>query len=600
MRPELTGAEIYLLAVVATAFGLIVSGRLPADVVALLVLLALGLGGVVTPAQALAGFSSAAVITIAALYIISAGLERTGAVAWLADRLARLSGHTAPRIALVFMLAGAFLSMLMNNIAAGAVLLPAAVRVARQSGVRPSKVLIPLAHGTLLGGMATLFTTANIIVSNNLQQAGYRALTMLDFLPSGGMTLAAGVVFMLAIGLRLLPDREAPYHVATSADLRATYQLDERLWEVRVAPTSSLIGRSLRESAIGERLGVQVMGIWHGTEARIPPAPNDVIDAGDILLVLGREERVRRLEAERAFIGRDGSSGLPLRRQAVELTEVIIGPRSPAIGQTLRDLRFRSKYGLTTVAIWRGGRAYRTDVGSMPLQAGDALLMVGPPERVRQLAQEPGFILLTQPPAIAPDRGKAIAAALITAAAVGVSSGGLIPTPEAMLAGAVAMVLAGCVDMENAYRTIEWRVLFIIAGMLPISTAMQATGLARQTGELFVGLLAPLGPLALVAGLWLFAMLLTQLVGGQVTALIAGPIAIATAAHAGVNPPAVAVAVAMACSAAFLTPLAHPVNLLVMSPGGYTFRDFVRVGVWMAVVCFLTLLVVMPLFWGVR
>jgi di/tricarboxylate transporter len=348
---------------------------------------------------------------------------------------------------------------------------------------------------------------------------------------------------------------------------------------------------------IGARLGVTVVAIWHGREAKIPPAPTDVIAAGDILLVLGREERVRQLEQQRTTIGRYGYHRPAGSDLSVHLTEVVIAPRSPAIGQTLKELRFRTKFGLTTVALWREGRSYRTDVGDFPLQAGDAVLMVGAPGRIALFAEEPGYIVLSgaQPTTHAPR--KAIWAVAITALVLLLSATGLAPTAEAMLAGAAALVLTGCINMEEAYRAIEWRVVVLIAGMLPIGTALVETGLAARIGQAFTVELASAGPLALIAGLYLFAIVLAQLVGGQVTALIVGPIAVSAAVQLGVNPSAVGVAVAIGCSAAFLTPIAHPVNVLMMGPGGYTFNDFLRVGLGMTIVGFLTLLVVMPLFW---
>lgn len=596
--PQLSTPEIGLLVIVGLALALIISNRVRADLAALLVLLSLGLSRILRPDQALAGFSAPAVLTIVGLFVITATLEHTGVVQWLADRLALLSGSDERRMVAVFMLAGALLSLVMNNIAAGAVLLPAAVSVARRAQVHASRVLMPLAFGTLLGGMATLFTTANIIVSGSLQAQGQRALTLLDFLPVGGALVAAGTLYMLLVGRRLLPRRESVGRAALpTPDLAATYQLAERLWEVQVLPGSPLVHQRLADSVIGARLGATVMAIWHDREARIPPEPTDTIAANDILLVLGREERVRQLEVQGATIGRDGSAGAA-RGLPVRLTEVVIGPRSPAIGQTLKALRFRSKFGLTTVAIWREGRSYRTDVGDFVLQPGDALLMVGAPAAIRSLAEEPGFIVLDQG-AGAPHHttAKAPWAVLITVAVLLLSALGLAPTAEAMLAGAALLVLTGCVSMEDAYRAIEWRVVTLIAGMLPIGAALTATGLADRTGALFTGALASAGPLALIAALYLFTVVLTQLVGGQVAALIAGPIAVSAAVHLGVNPPAVGVAVAIACSTAFLTPLAHPVNVLMMGPGGYEFKDFLRVGLGLTLVCLLTLLAGMVLVW---
>jgi di/tricarboxylate transporter len=462
-----------------------------------------------------------------------------------------------------------------------------------------SRLLMPLAFGTLLGGMATLFTTANIVISGSLQAQGERALTMLDFLIPGGAIVAAGMLYMLLLGRRWLPIRDSVGRAALARpDLTQTYELNERLWEVRVQPGSPLANHRLGESVIGSQLGATVVGIWHGREAKIPPAPTDLIVENDILLVLGREERVRQLEAQQTAIGRFGYHRPTTPDLAVHLTEVVIAPRSPAIGQTLKELRFRTKYGLTTVALWRAGRSYRTDVGDFPLQAGDALLMVGSPGRIQLLAEEPGFIVL-DPPAETPFHAtaKAPLATLITVTVLLLSALGLVPTAEAMLAGVAALVITGCLSMEESYRAIEWRVVVLIAGMLPIGAALVATGLAARIGDLFTTTLATAGGVALVAGLYLFAAITTQLVGGQVAALLIGPIAVSAAVHTGVDPAVVGTAVAIGCSAAFLTPIAHPVNVLMMGPGGYTFSDFFRVGLGMFVVCFLTLLVLALAYW---
>jgi len=599
---SLSPAEYYVLFVIGAALALIVSNRLSADLVALLVLLALGLSRIITPDQALAGFSRPAVVTLMGLFVITAGLERTGVVQWMADRLGRLSGHTERRMILVFMLAGSLLSLGLNNVAAGAVLLPAAVQVARQSDIRPSKILIPLSFGTLVGGMATLFTTANIIMSSTLQSEGQRPLTMLDFLPTGGAMVIMCVLYMLLIGRRLLPNSESLARASAARvavhDLQETYQLGDRLWEVRLGPRSPLVGQTLGSSLIGERLGVTVVAIWHGGEAKINPLPSDRLAAHDLLLVLGRQERVQQLEAEDTYLGRQDGAFRPLHARAVHLSEVIIAPRSPVVGQTLKDLHFRAKYGLTAVAIWRGGRSYRTDVGTMPLEAGDGLLMVGRPERVHLLNEEPGYIVLGEPATPPQNPRKALLAAGIAAVVLMLSALGIVPTPEAMLTGAALLVLTHCISMEDAYRSIEWRVVFLIAGMLPIGIALTNTGLAARIGQTFAATLTPYGPVALIAGLYLFTVALTQVIGGQVSALVVGPIAISTAVQSQVNPVATAVAVAMACSVAFLTPVAHPVNVLMMSPGGYTPSDFLPVGAGMLLVCFLTLLVVLPLFWG--
>jgi di/tricarboxylate transporter len=597
----LSAAEYYLLFVMGAALVLIVSNRLAPDLVALLVLLALS--WLITLEQALAGFSSPAVITIIGLFVITGALERTGVIQWLSERLARLSGHTETRLILVLMSAGALLSLVVNNIAAGAVLLPAALRIARGAKVRPSRVLLPLAFGTLVGGMATLFTTANILLSSFLQEQGLRPLTMLDFLLSGGVVMLAGLAYMVLVGRHLLPNRESPMHGEQwqehEPDLSATYQLGERLWEVLVQPDAPLVGQSLSESNLGANLGITVLGVLRDQDDRatLPPRPDLQIAAYDMLLVLGREGRVRQLEAQAMQVVPSQRDMHTLPIPSWNTAEVLVAPRSPAIGRTLTDLQFRSTSGLTALALWRGQRSYRTDVGTIPLQAGDALLMIGPEEKINALANESGYIVPRIIKAGPPDPRQGQRAALIAALAIGASIIGIVPTSAAMLSGAAALVLARCIQMDELYGLVEWRIVFLIAGMAPFSVALQETGLAEKINALVIETFAPLGALGLIGGFAALTFLVVQVLGGQVTALVVGPLAIAAALQAGVNPHAMGVAVSIACSASFLTPVAHPVNLLMMNPGSYSPADFLRVGSGMSVVCFLALLLSMLLFW---
>lgn len=593
-------AEILLVIITLTGLGCIISGRLRPDLAALLVLIALGVTRVISSQEAFSGFSNSAVITIIGLSVITAALEQTGAVRWVAHHLAGLSGKSETRMIALFMIAGALLSLVMNNIAAGAVLLPAAVQVARQAQIPASKILMPLSFGTLLGGMATLFTTANIILSGNLIAQGQRGLTMADFLVSGGPMVITGLLYMLFIGRKLLPTRETTGLTAVGAgavDLRSLYQLDQRLWEVRLPPDAQIVGNTLAEANISALTGTTVLAIWRGHTAIFHPTPTEQLRGEDILLVLGREDRVTQLEQFGCIIGRNSTPGHRLNLP-IELAEVIVGPRASFTGQTLQQLRFRTKFGLTVVSLWREGRSYRTNVGTIPLAAGDALLITGPLDRIQQLAEEPGFIVLHTQPAEQLVGRQAVIAGVITLVVLLAATTGWIATGEAMLAGAAALIISGCITMDDAYRAIEWRVITMIAGLLPIGIALTETGLGAKIGTLLTSKLVVYGPMALLTGLFLTTVLMTQLVGGQVTPLIIGPIAISAALNAHVNPQAIAVAVAIGCSTAFLTPIAHPVNSLMMGPGNYRFGDFLRVGLGLTVMCLLTLLIVMPTVWN--
>lgn len=596
----LTLNETLLIAIILGMLALIASNRLQADVVAIVVMLTLAVTRLVTPEQMLSGFSSSVVITLMGLFIVTQALEDTGVIWWIAQRINSVGGGSEVRLVLLFMSVGALLSLVMNNVAAGAVLLPAAVRVGQISNVRLSKLLIPMSFGTLVGGMATYLTTANIILSDLLLQQGLDGLGMRDFIPTGGLIVLAGLAYMLLIGRHLLPARESLTQNLIDRQLHQTYQLEERMWEVQILPGSRLAYTELCESAIGEQFGLTVLAIWRGRRAIFSPALDEEILPDDYLLVLGRKERVDELAAWGAVLSREHPTFNHKYDTSVDFTEVIIPPRSSAIGQTLTDLKHRSQFGLTAVAIWREGRSYRTDVGKIPLQVGDALLMVGPANRVQRLADDRNYLVPSSGYSSMPLRPqKGPWALAITVITLIVAIFELLPLPEAMLAGGIAMVITGCLGMEEAYDAIEWKVIFLIAGILPLSIAMTQTGLAGRLGVGVVNLLGDAPPLVLIAGIFLITTLITQVIGGQVTGLVVGPIAITTALQVGISPQAIAVAVAIGCSTAFLTPIAHPVNILMMGPGGYRFGDFVKAGFGMTLVTLLTLLVGMAVFWGV-
>jgi di/tricarboxylate transporter len=361
-----------------------------------------------------------------------------------------------------------------------------------------------------------------------------------------------------------------------------------------------LSGRPISESGIGGKLGLSIMAICRNTHVTLAPKSDEVLHADDLLVVAGRMERVlklaemgMRLESELTWHG-------DLSSDEVGLVEVLIAPRSRAAGKTLAELHFREKFGLTAVALWREGRSIRTDLGKLPLRFGDALLVHGPRERIPILQAEADYIVLQQSdePIIHPRR--AVWAVVIMALGLALAAANILPIASATMAGALAMVLAGCLTMDEAYQSIEWRAIFLIAGMLPVSIAMNRTGAAEYLGQLLVGALAPWGPLALMAGMFALTTLLTQVMPGQVIAVVLAPIAISAAQKFGVNPYALAMAVALGTSMAFLTPLGHPVNILVMGTGGYKFGDYFRVGAPLTVLLFVIVLVLLPVFWPLK
>ncbi|MCL4504970.1 MAG: SLC13 family permease [Chloroflexi bacterium] len=610
----MTFSQIFVIVVVAVPLIAVGANKLRVDIGALIIAVALGIAqvlgiGVLGPAnhpadavQAIAGLGQPVVVTLFSLFIITQGLDKTGVTRVIARRLLAIGGKSETRLIVLFTATSAVLSLVMNNLAAGALLLPSAIDASRRTGIKPSKLLIPVAYGSLLGGSATYFTTANIIASNLLLTATppQAPLHILDFTPVGGLIAIAGIVYLALFGKRLLPDREpsAEQLVArrTGSELEDMYQLGERLWELEVLPGSQLAGKQLGKTEIGEHLGLAVAAIWRGRQAIFAPPPDQLINVGDILLTVGREERINQMAELGVRIGREQQGGY-ISKQGVSFIEVILAPRSRAEGQSLRELDFRKNYGFTAVALLRGRRSYRTDVGGFKLNAGDSILMVGSRDRLKGLRNNADFIVLEPDQSDQPlNKRHAGLVVSILAIAIGASIIGF-PVYLATLAAAIVIVMSGVLSMDDAYHSMQWRAIFLIAGMYAVSIAMVQTGLAVLVGDAVVDLVKPFGPVGLAAGSYLLTAALTQIMGGQVTALVTVPIAISAALSMHTSPQAMAVASAIGCSASFLTPIAHPVNILMIGPGNYRFADFFRVGWVMTVITFIVLVLGMVLFW---
>lgn len=595
---------IFTLIILAGAIILFLSGRLSVDLVALLVLVALGLSRILTPQEVFSGFSDTAVITILAIFVLAHGLEVTGIAERMGELLVRTAGGSEARLITALMSAAAFMSLFMNNIAVASILLPATSTIANKTNVKLSRLLMPLAFGTLLGGMATLFTTTNIVVSGVLKANGYRGFGVLDFAPVGVPVIIAGILYMSLWGRRWLPaDTKAQggeLHPHTEADLLSMYQLGERLFRARVPAGSVLIGKPLAESMLREKYGVNVVAVELNGGGLVASEPDFIVHKGDVLLLEGRLEEFKQLDVEpyleilpmRQYSERD------LESASVVVIEAVLSPRSQLIGQTVKEARFREKFGMLVLAVWNGQRVFRTHLSELKLAFGDALLMQGPRKKLSLLRQDPNLIVLSrdedQLPAVS---SKGWLALSIFGLTIFVAATGRFSVGEVMLTGALVMVLTNIVTMEQIYRAVEWRIVFLVAGVLPLGLAMTKTGATALFATGMTRLLHPFGALALLLGLLILTVLLSQAMKGAAVSAVVAPIAIQAAQQFGVDPRAMAMGVALATSLAFITPLGHPVNILMMGPGGYTFKDFFKVGLPLTILSFVVIMVFLPLFW---
>jgi di/tricarboxylate transporter len=775
MTPEIT-LTLIILGVTVVLF---VTERIGVDLVALLVLSALTLTKLVTPAEALSGFSNTAVVTVWAVFILSAGLARTGVTSWIGQQVLRLGGRGEIRLLLAIMLISAFLSAFMNNIGVTAMFLPVVLEISRRTKRAPSKLLIPLAFSSVLGGITTLIgTPPNILVSQALVDFGETPFAFFDFTPVGVLVALGGILFLASFGRLLLPEH-AEASERPIRDMSEAFAIQERLFIVSLPTDSHLAGKNLIESHLGSALGLNVIGIIRDGQTKLAPSPHDLLQAKDRLLVIGKPQKLLELGHEQQLVIEDqqlsvkdlitdkiqineiglspdspligktleetsfrqkyggivlaiwrenhpirtnfdeialreddllliqapadtmrelvaspefgvhrtsirdsyhlderlmlislpeGSSlggktlveshlgdsfGLGvlgiIREGAVELMpapsevlmagdtllvkgkaedvsilhdfqelkiddadepsievmesedtgtfQVVLSPQTSLDGKSLRQINFREKYGLSVLAIYRGGRTHRSNLRDMPLRFGDALMVFGAREKLNLLANEPDFLVLTERIQTPPRVKKAfIAVALMLGVVLSVGIGWL-SIDVAAVTGAALMVLTGCLSMTEAYRSIDWKSVFLIAGMLPLGIAMQSSGTARFLAEGVIDLMEPYGIEVLLISIFLITVLASQVMPNPVVVVLMAPIALTTASHLGYSAHAFMMLIAIAASNSFLSPVAHTTTVIIMGPGRYKFSDYFRIGLPLVVVTLAITMLALPVFW---
>ena len=606
-------------AILVIAIILFVTEWVRVDVVALGVLSALMLTGVLEPAEALAGFSSGIVLSIASLFIVGGAVFHTGLAALLADRILRLAGGSETRLLVVLMTAIGVMSAFISSTGVVALMLPAVVSLAGSMKISTSRLLIPLAFSALLGGATTLIgTPPNMVVSDTLRGAGYAPFDFFAFTPVGGLLLAAGVAYLLTAGRRLLPDRKAPQEIqqaTTPGELFEIYRLPDNLFRLRVMDQSPLAGQRLDEARLGHDYGLTVIAIerhllpgnGRSRDQKMMlhrPEPDTLLQTSDELLVQGDNEKMGQAAGfwQLAIMAADPIVQEDVITNEVGIAEVIIRPRSALVGKTLADVRFGSTYHLTVLSIRRPGVDEALSVKDTPLKFGDMLLVQGEWRNIfalKRLRQD--FVVMGEREAAQLGAfghwEKAPVALVILVGMVLVIALNILELTQASMLAALLMVLAGCLTIDDGYDAIDWKSLVLIAGMLPMSTALVKVGLVDVIAAGFVQTLGQLGPVWLMAGLFLLTATLTQVLSNTTTVVLVAPIALATAVSSGVQPHAFLMTIAIAASMAFATPVASPVNTLVMSAGHYKFSDYARVGLPLLALCFVIVLVVVPLLW---
>ncbi len=606
-------AQILLALIFTIGIICVLTNRLRMDTMALALATILGLlqlaglpmlGPANSPASAvnaLAGFSQPVIITIISLYAVTLTLEKAGINYWIANRILRLGGQKTSIYILIFAASAASLSLIMNNFAAGALLLPSALEVSYRTQITPSKLLIPVAYGSLLGGSATYFTTANMVISDLLPKMHPAQLPtgFLDYFFSGIIIVILGLVFFYFLGDRLLPEHQPSnqhyFYQLTDSELEDFFQISERVWEAKIQSGGEFANITLSQSGIGENWGISVAAIINEDGYSVP-YPTTTLKADMRLLLIGREEKISELRTHGLLIGAHKEKTY-LSSKGISIIELILSPHSRYVGKTVTDIRFRDRYGGTVIGIRRTDRSYRTDVGKLPLNSGDSLLIIGSKDQLENIEKFNDFIIIKAHHADQPINKKGALLSLGLLLLVIVLSLFNLPVYLLMMSAAILLILSRQISVDDLYHSIHWQAIFIIAGMFVVSTAITETGLVDRITSTLNGLSHQNNLVVFAVVSYLLSGVITQFVGGQVAAFITGPITLGAAVNAGINPHAIAVATAIGCSASFLLPLAHPVNIMMIGPGSYRMKDFFKIGIWLTLVCLGGLILSMLIFW---
>ena len=592
---DLTGPEITFFAILVVAFALLITERLRNDVVGVLIVLALAVTGLLEPKEALAGFSSEPAIVVAAIFVLGAGMHRTGLSDMIGGLIGRWAGAGLTRALAVIMPSVALLSAFTHHVTTTAVMLPVALKLARERNIPPSKLLMPLSFAASLGTTITIIgAPAFLIASAMLQQAGRPGLGIFSIAPIGLALTVAGTLFMVLVGRVLLPDRKG------TEEGGSRFRLDEYFTELTVREGSALVGRTIGDVERDDRHQLSVVGLVRDGQSL--GRHGRTLEAGDVLLVRTTPEQLVTIRQETdvelhpvtQYEPGDGQDG----DLADRLVQTVVAPGSDLVRRTIAEVDFRRRYGVIVLGLWRQQGWLDRELAQTRLRAGDVLVLQGDDEALGRVAADPGFLMIVPFQGEAQPRRRAPLAGLIMLATIGLAASNLLSIEMAALAGAVAMVLTGCLTAAQAYRAIDSRIYVFIAGAIPLGAAMEKSGASKQLAGWLQSLVGDWSQLAVLLAIFAVVAVITQFMSDAATTALFAPVAIALAAALGRAPDAFVVTVAMAAVVAFLTPIGHHGNLLVYGPGGYRFADFVRVGAPLTVVAALVVALLAPLVFG--
>ncbi|WP_321447427.1 SLC13 family permease [uncultured Cohaesibacter sp.] len=603
---------IFTFIVLGVAVVLFLADKLRLDLVAIIVMLSLGLSGVLTPSEMLSGFGSTVVILIAGLFIVGEALAQTGISYAVGDKIVQIAGDKEWKLITLLMLAVAALASVMSVTGSGAIFIPIAIRLANRAAISPSRLLLPLAYGALIGGMLTLIgTPPNLVANAELQKAGMEPFNFFIFTPIGLIMLAMAIIHMLIYGRFLLPRKASGEHVTnkgrrTLQSLLRAYDIEDKIVRLTVNAESKLVGETVVSARLRRAVGITLFALERRGEKGDKPEVISVdtettFEAGDVLFGV---VDAPLSEEEATFLGVKitplGEHDYHLSARELGMADLVIPQESNLVGQTILKAGFRSKHGLSVVGAMRRGKPLHDSFGNTELEFGDQLLVVGDWERIREMrTYRENFLLLSFPEEMEsylPRRKFAPMALGILAIMLALIIFRIVPSVTAVVLAATAMVCSGCLSPKRAYESINWPSLVLIAGMIPMAAALDKTGGLALIVDSIVAITGDHSPYVMLIALFLLTSIFSQFTSNTATAVLIAPVAFQVAGIMGVRPEPMLMSVAIAASTAFCTPVASPINTLVMGPGNYRFMDYVRIGVPLQILSIILSAFIIPVF----
>ena len=586
---------IFVFVLIIAAVILFMTEYIPFEITALIITSSLMVTGILDISEGLSGLSSQATVTIGCMFIISEGLRKAGILRAVGSLFIRAGKRNFWLAAATILLLTGLVSGFMNNTAAVAIFIPVIISVSSALRVAPSKLLIPLSYISICGGVCTLIgTSTNILVNSIASENGLRPLSMFEFLPMGIIFLAGGFIYLILYGIRMLPEYRQ------ERDLSSQYEMEKNISDIELTPLYNKLGCSLEECEMTNGLDLDILRLFKKSrQSQGAGRTQSDLEEGDVIRIRGKSSEIDKIRDREHLIVKSPArvKDLDLERGRDILLEVSPNPDSAVIGKKLENINLRELFGATILGVRHRGKLISENMNQVRLSKRDSLLLSMERSRVGQVRNNPDFIIISKLDLPKYRAGRIICAGGILALVVLTASLHIFPIALSALIGSILLVVTGCLTTTEAYNAVNWKVIFLLAGILPLGIAMEKTGTAGILSGSVLGFLGSLGPRAVLSGFFLVTMLSSNIISNQAAAVLFTPIAIYTALDLGVNPRTFIFAVTFAASLNFLTPVSYPTNALVYSPGRYRFSDYSKIGAPLSIIFWILGSLLIPLIW---